>query len=108
MLAVIKASGKQYLVKEGDILLLDRIKNKKVGEKIDFENILLLIDEKKNKVEIGKPYIKEAKVEGEILEEVKGEKVLVVKFKPKTRYRRKKGYRPLFSKVKITKIVFSK
>ena len=105
MLAVIKTSGKQYLVKEGDILLVDRIKNKKIGEKIDFENVLLLIDEKKNKVVIGKPYVKGAKVEGKLLEEIKGEKILVIKFKSKTRYRRKKGYRHLFSKIEISKII---
>ncbi|MFN3301527.1 MAG: 50S ribosomal protein L21 [Patescibacteria group bacterium] len=104
MLAVIKTGGKQYLVKEGDIIKIEKIEGK-VGKKISFDEVLLLADEKGEKVEIGQPIIKKVKVKAEILEQGKDKKILVVKYKPKTRYRRKKGHRQPYTKVKILEIL---
>lgn len=106
MLAVIKTGGKQYLVRKDDVLSIEKI-GKKPGQTISFDEVLLLIDDSK-KIELGSPYLKNAKVKAEILEEGKGKKVLVVKYKPKVRYHKKRGHRQFYSKIKITDISVSK
>lgn len=100
-LAVIKTGGKQYLVKEDEILKIEKIESD-LGKTIKFDQVLLRVDGES--VEIGKPYLKDAQVEAEVLEQGKAKKVTVIKYKAKTRYKRKKGHRQLFTKVKIVKI----
>lgn len=100
-LAVIKTGGKQYLVKEGQLLKIEKIEPKK-GNTIKFDEVLLRIDGEK--VEVGKPYLKDAKVEAEIIEQGKAKKVTIIKYKAKVRYKRKRGHRQLYTKIKITKI----
>lgn len=104
MLVVIKTGGKEYLVKKGDILKIEKI-DKKVGLSVTFDKVLLSFDEKKDKLEIGKPFLKNVKVKAKILENGKSKKVVVVKYKPKVRYRRKAGHRQPFTKIQITEIV---
>ena len=99
--AVIRTGGKQYLVKKGDILYIERIKGEK-GEKVSFET-LAIYDEENKKADIGNPVLKE-KVEAEILDHIKGDKIRVLRFKAKVRYRKVRGHRQLLSKVKIIKI----
>lgn len=103
-LAVIKTGGKEYLVKEGDTLSIEKI-GKKAGSSFNFDEVLLLVDEKKNEIEIGTPHLKNVKVKAKVLEEGKNKKVLVIKYKPKTRYRRKRGHRQPYTKVQITEIL---
>ena len=76
--------------------------DKKVGSEINFDKVLLYHDGKK--AEIGRPYLKGKKVTAKVLEQGKGKKIYVIKFKSKVRYRRRKGHRQLFTKVKIEKI----
>lgn len=102
MLAVIKTGGKQYLVKKDDVLMIEKI-GQQTGQTINFEEVLLLIDENK-KIEMGNPYLKNVKVQAEVLAEGKAKKVLVVKYKPKVRYHKKRGHRQPYSKIKITEI----
>jgi large subunit ribosomal protein L21 len=102
--AVIQAAGKQYKVSEGDILEIDKLEGKPKA-KISFDKVLLVVDGKK--VSLGQPLIKTAKVTAEIIEQKKGKKIRVVKFKAKSRYRRVKGHRQLLTQVKINKIVVS-
>ena len=101
-LAVIRTGGKQYLVREGDVLYVEKLPYKE-KEKVYFET-LAIYDEKANKAEIGTPVLKDKKVEAEILEQLKGDKIRQIRFKAKVRYRRIKGHRQLLSKIKITKI----
>jgi len=101
MLAVIKTGGKQYLVKPGEKIKIEKIKGKESKE-ITFKEVLLV--EKNKKMEIGTPLVKGAKVTGKILSQGKGKKVIVFKYKPKTRYKKKAGHRQLFTEVEITKI----
>jgi len=101
MLAVIKTGGKQYLVSPGDKIKIEKI-NKKEGEEVIFEDILLL--EKRKKVEIGTPKIKGARVIGKVVKQGKGEKVIIFKYKPKKRYKVKKGHRQPFTEVEIETI----
>jgi large subunit ribosomal protein L21 len=98
--AVIKTGGKQYKVSEGDIIEVDKIVGK--DGKFTFEEVLLLVND--GKVIVGKPFIDGEKVEGKILEDIKGIKVRVSKFKSKVRYRRTTGFRASLTKVQIEKI----
>ncbi|PIR72463.1 MAG: 50S ribosomal protein L21 [Candidatus Nealsonbacteria bacterium CG10_big_fil_rev_8_21_14_0_10_36_24] len=101
MLAVIKTGGKQYLVKPGDKIKIEKIE--KEGDKeIIFDQVLLV--EKNRKIEIGTPLVNGAKVVGKILRQGKSKKVIVFKYKPKTRYKKKAGHRQLFTEIEITKI----
>ena len=101
MLAVIKTGGKQYLVSPGQKIKVEKI-NKKEGAEITFDQVLLL--EKNKKTDIGCPLIKGAKVAAKVLRQGKGKKVIIFKYKPKKRYKVKKGHRQLFTEVEILKI----
>ena len=97
-LAVIKTGGKQYLVSPKDKIKIEKI-NKEQGSKIVFDQVLLL--EKNKKITIGKPFIKNVKVNAKILEQGKGKKKIILKFKAKKRYKVKKGHRQPFTEVEI-------
>lgn len=101
MLAVIKKGGKQYLVRPGEKIKMEKV-NKKIGEEIVFSEVLLLAKDKK--VEIGKPLVEGARVIGKVISRGKGEKKIVFKYKRKTRYKVKKGHRQPFTLVEITEI----
>lgn len=98
--AVLKSGGKQYKVKEGDTIIVDKVNSK--NEEVAFENVLLLVSDAG--IKLGNPTISGLKVKGKIVEDFKGEKIRVAKFKSKVRYRRVIGFRPMLSKVKIEKI----
>jgi len=100
-LAIILTGGKQYKVAERDILKIEKF-DKKEGASVSFDKVLLYTDEKKT--EVGKPYLKGIKVTGKVLKQGKAKKITVIKYKSKTRYRRKKGHRQFFTQVKIEKI----
>ena len=101
MLAVIKTGGKQYIVKSGDKLKIEKL-DKKEGEQIAFSEVLLL--EKDEKIQIGAPIISGAKVEAKILKHGKGDKIIVFKYKAKKRYSRKIGHRQPYTEIEITGI----
>jgi large subunit ribosomal protein L21 len=98
--AIIKTGGKQYLVKEGESLEVELLA-KKAGDKIEFDVMLAAIGDE---VKIGKPLVKGAKVTASVLEHGKGEKVHVIKYHRKARYKRNVGHRQPFTKLQIEKI----
>ncbi|HZQ29523.1 MAG TPA: 50S ribosomal protein L21 [Patescibacteria group bacterium] len=100
MYAVIRLGGKQYKVSEGDVLEVQRLNSKE--SKVVFEDVLLLSSD--GDVKVGKPSISGAKVSAKILENKKGDKVRVAKFKSKVRFRRVTGFRPQLTVVQIEKI----
>jgi large subunit ribosomal protein L21 len=101
--AVIQTGGKQYKVSKDDLVSVEKMKGEyKVGDKVSFDKVLL-VDDGKNTT-IGTPYIKEASVEAEIKEIGRARKVLVMKYKQKSRYLRRNGHRQPFFKVKILDI----
>ncbi len=100
-IAVIKTGGKQYKVKTGQILKVEKL-DKKDGEKVKFET-LMVADVDGKEVNLGKPSLGE-KVEGKVLEQGRGKKISVIKYKNKTRYKRNLGHRQAFTKVEIAKI----
>jgi len=100
-IAVIKTGGKQYKVAEGQELKVEKLAGD-AGKKVNLETLLIADSDGEIK-ELGQPSLGE-KVSAEILETGKGKKVSVIKFKSKTRYRRKVGHRQMFTKIKINKI----
>lgn len=100
-IAVIKTGGKQYKVKKGQILKIEKLE-KKENAKVNFDTLLTAAADGKE-VKLGKPSLGK-KVEGKIVEHGKDKKVTVVKYKNKTRYLRTKGHRQPFTKVEITSI----
>lgn len=101
MLAVIKTGGKQYIVEPGQKIKIEKL-SKKEGNEVVFDKVLLL--EKNKKLEIGDPFIEGAKVIAKIIRHGKAKKVVVFKYKPKTRYKVKRGHRQSFTEVEILKI----
>lgn len=100
--AVIETGGKQYKVAVGDVLVIEKLpgENNK-GDTITFDKVLL-VEGKDTK--IGSPYLDGLKVEAEFIEEGKGKKLNILRFRAKSRYTRRVGHRQPFSKVKILKI----
>ena len=95
--AVIKIKGTQYKVTEGDEILVDRLNGKPEAE------ILLLVDGEK--ITVGKPKVSGASLKLKVVnEEEKGKKITVQTYKAKSRYRRKIGFRPQYSRILIEKI----
>ena len=98
MYAVIKVGGKQYLVSEGSEIFVEKL-NAQKGDKVKFDQVLML-DKK-----VGNPYLTDATVEGEVLKNGKNKKIIVYKYKQKSRAnRRTHGHRQPYTKIKITKV----
>jgi len=101
MIAVVKISGSQYLVRPGRRLKVARLKEAP-GQKIIFDEVLLATD--KDKTLIGRPFVGDARVEAKVLGHGRGRKLIVLKYKSKTRYRVRRGFRPQFTEIEIEKI----
>lgn len=103
MLAVIKTGGKQYIVKPNEKIKIEKIIGDKDGDVI-FDNVLLLSEEDGTNFSVGSPFIKGADVSGKIIEQGRGKKKIVLRYKPKTREKTKKGHKQPYTEVLITKI----
>ena len=103
--AVIQSGGKQYKVKSGEILKIERLPDSKENSKIEFKDILAYGDNKI--IEIGTPIVQGAKVEADLLKNSKNRTVLVFKKRRRQNSRRKNGHRQQYSMIRINKI-FSK
>ena len=99
--AVIQTGGKQYRVREGDTIHVESLPDID-GDSVELTEILLV--SKQGKVKVGSPTIKRAKVTAEVVGQGKGRKIVVFKYKSKTRYRRKNGHRQSYTDLKITGI----
>jgi len=105
LFAIAETSGRQYLFKVNKYYDLDRV-NAKEKEKITLNNILLIKDNKK--ISIGKPYIKNAKVELEVMSHLRDKKIIVYKMRPKKKTRRKMGHRQELTRVMVKSITIEK
>jgi len=101
MQAVIATGGKQYLVKEGDIIRVEKLDQEK-GKMIEFKQILMV--DKDGEHIIGRPLVEKAEIVGKVLKQGKAKKIIVFKYKSKKRYRKKTGHRQLFTEILIEKI----
>ncbi|MBI4437782.1 50S ribosomal protein L21 [Candidatus Uhrbacteria bacterium] len=102
LLAVIQTGGKQYLVREGQELRIEKLETEP-GADVTFD-VLLIADEDGGKTQVGTPSVGGARVSAKVQEQGRAEKVSVIKYKSKVRYRRNVGHRQPFTKIKIEKI----
>jgi large subunit ribosomal protein L21 len=102
MYAVIKTGGKQYRVSPGESIDVEKLPYD-VGEQIELDEVLLVSNDSDPK--IGKPLVEGAKVKATVTRQTKGRKVIIFKFRPSKRYRRKKGHRQHYTRLRIDEIV---
>lgn len=100
MYAIIATGGKQYRVSEGNVIYIEKI-DAQVDSTVSFDVLLMGND---GDVKIGTPVVEGVKVEGKVVGQIRGEKIVVYKYKSKKNYRRKQGHRQPYTKVEITKI----
>ena len=101
MYAVVATGGKQYKVREGQILRVEKIPGD-IGSSVTFDKVLMTSDGEV--VNIGQPILESAEVSGHIIEQGKAKKIIVFKYKRRKRYRRKQGHRQQYTAVKIDRI----
>jgi large subunit ribosomal protein L21 len=102
MYAVIKTGGKQYRVSPGDSIDVEKLPYE-VGERIELDEVLLVANGSKAK--IGQPLVEGAKVKATVTRQARGRKVVIYKYRPSKRYRRKKGHRQHYTRLRIDEIV---
>lgn len=102
MYAVVKTGGKQYKVKEGQTLRVEKLEAQP-GQSLDLE-VLMVSGEDGQGLKVGTPTVSGAKVSAKVVEHGRADKVLVVKYKPKSRYKRVNGHRQPFTSLQIEKI----
>ncbi len=102
MFAVIMTGAKQYLVREGDKIRVEKLEAE-VGKNHSFDRVLLVSKDDKD-VNVGMPFLEGAKVEAKVLEQGKADKIRVFKMKPKKGYRVTQGHRQRYTELEITKI----
>jgi large subunit ribosomal protein L21 len=102
MYAVFEVGSKQYRVKEGDEILIDRQAQVEKDKSISFDSVLLV--KKDSDLKIGQPFVSGAKVSAKVLDHVKDEKLYIYKYKRKTGYHKKTGHRQPLTLIKIEKI----
>ena len=100
MYAIIAAGGKQYRVSQGDVIYIEKV-DQDVDSAISFDVLMIGND---GDIKVGNPTIEGAKVEGKVLAQVKGEKIIIYKYKSKKNYHRKNGHSQPYTKDEITAI----
>ena len=101
MYAIIETGGKQYRVQQGDIVFVEKL-DLAPGAAVEFD--VLLLSQEDVGLTIGRPYVSGAKVTATVVGQVKGEKIVIFKYKSKKNYRRKQGHRQPYTKLEITGI----
>ena len=100
--AIVEDGGKQYKAVEGATIEVDRFPSEE-GDSIDLEYVLLVADDED--VKVGTPYVAGAKVQATVVSQIKAPKVVIFKYKPKERYRLKKGHRQQYTRLMIDTIL---
>ena len=101
MQAIISSGGKQFKVAKGSKINVEKL-NLKVGDKVIFDKVLAIIA--KNSNVIGKSHVEGASVDAKIIEQYRGEKVTIIKFKRRKHYKKKQGHRQNYTRLEILKI----
>jgi len=102
MIAVVKTGGKQFVVREGDKIKIEKV-DVEMGKPVEVE-VLMVAEEDGSDVKVGAPVVKGAKVVTKLLAQGRAKKIIVGKFKNKSRYRRSAGHRQPFTQILIEKI----
>lgn len=101
MYAILETGGKQYMVKEGDTLFVEKLEANE-GEVVTLDNVLVV--SKDGNLVVGNPVVEGAAVEAKVVEQGKAKKIIVFKYKAKKDYRKKQGHRQPYTKIQIEKI----
>ena len=101
MYAIIEACGRQYKVQEGEAVYFEKL-DVEEGKRVSFDKVVLISND--GKVQVGNPYVANAKVEGKVVSNGKAKKILVFKYKAKKNERKTRGHRQDYTKVEITSI----
>ena len=104
MYAVMKTGGKEHRVSKGDLIRIEKLEGK-IGDHVEIKDILMVSQE--DQVQVGMPYLTNAVIMGEIVQEVKGKKVMTYKMKKRKNYRRFKGHRQTYTYLKVNDISLS-
>jgi large subunit ribosomal protein L21 len=104
MYAIVETGGKQYRVKPGDTLAVERLSGEP-GETLDLDRVLLVAGHGKDEARVGSPGVAGAVVRAEVVEHIRGQKIIVFRYKSKVRYRRKTGHRQSLTRLRITDIL---
>ena len=97
--AITQTSGKQFLIKPGQWYYIDFIQNCKLGDFISINKVLFF--RKENEIQLGKPFLENSQIPAKIIQQVKGQKITVLKTKPKKKYTRVRGHRQPYTRVQI-------
>lgn len=101
MYAVFVSGGQQHRVKEGDVVRLEKLEHG-VGEAVTFDQVLMVVDG--DNVQVGEPLVAGAQVAAEVVEQLRGRKVNIIKFRRRKHHMKHMGHRQYYTKVKVTKI----
>ena len=104
MYAVVKSGGKEYRISKGDIIRVEKLEGK-VGDPVALKDVLMVSQE--GQVQFGTPHLTNVVVTGEIIQQIKGRKVLTYKMKRRKNYRRFKGHRQTYTYLKVNEISLS-
>lgn len=102
MYAIIESGGRQYRAEEGNSFTTEKLPYE-VGEQIELENVLLLADG--DEVKVGQPTVDGVLVKATVVDQFRGKKIFVWKYKPKKRYRRRQGHRQSYTRLRVDEIV---
>ncbi len=102
MYAVVETGGKQYKLQVGDVVDVERLPAE-LGQSVDLERVLMVAEE--GSVKVGRPLVPGARVRAKVVDQVKGEKVIAFKYKPKVRYRRRLGHRQPYTRLAVEEII---
>lgn len=101
MLAVIKTGGKQYKIAEGQRIKVEKLPPAESGEVV-FDDVLMVADG--DKISLGQPKVEGAKVSAKVVKNGRSRKIIILKYRPKKRYKKKQGHRQNYTEIEITKI----
>ena len=102
MYAVVKSGARQYRAETGDTILVERLPAE-VGQQLELDEVLLVADGER--VEVGQPTVKGARVLATVVAQEKGPKIRIFKYRPRKRYRRRAGHRQRYTRLRVDKIV---
>jgi large subunit ribosomal protein L21 len=102
--AIVECGGRQYRAEEGHSFIVEKLPYE-VGEKIELDRVLLISDE--GEVNVGQPAVDGALVKATVVEQFRGKKIFVWKYRPRKRYRRRQGHRQSYTRLLVDEIIIS-
>jgi large subunit ribosomal protein L21 len=102
MYAIVRIGGRQYQAEVGKTLVVEKLPNA-VGDEVQFDEVLFLNED--GNITVGQPLVSGASVKAEVVQQFRGKKIVVFKYKPKERYRRKQGHRQSYTRLLVSSII---